>query len=71
MFGEHSSAELTLSHWGGWEESLVCLQTFLVGMVGTNVGRPQNGSQDNLLGTTSSFQSAVIAGQLMSQSLCL
>lgn len=49
----------------------MCLETFLVGIVGTNVGRPQNGSQDNLSGTTSSFRSVVIAGQLMSQSLCL
>lgn len=47
----------------------MCLETFLVGMVGTNVGRSQDGSQDNLPGTTSSFQSVVITGQLMSQSL--
>lgn len=66
-----ASAEFTLSRWDGQEESLVCLETFLVGMIGTNFDRPQNGSQDNLPGTTSSFRSVVIAGQLMSQSLCL
>lgn len=49
----------------------MCLENLLVGIVGTNVGRPQNGSQDNLPGTTSSFRSMVIAEQLMSQRLCL